>query len=425
VTAKEAEAILGVEVEEVVAPETDEALADLVKNLAKEQRRFVVAGSGTKLRWGDLPKAPSVTVVQTTGLDQITDHDPANLTVSVQSGVRYAALQRALGEHGQWLPLDSPWGGDATLGGIVAAAACGPRRYGYGAPRDLVLGVRLVLPDGSQVHFGGKTVKNVAGYDVTKLLVGSYGTLGLLTEVTFRLRPLPQEERSLVLTFATPDSLDVAVEAVLRSPDPVVAVEALGTRATGLLRSEGAPVPDGAYLLALRLEGTRPVLQAAVDRLASDLGPEAVGGKAAVLESSDSAAFWNKIERLFYSGWQQAKAVLKLRGPVRNAVGVLAALEPVEAGLAWVGAGTGVGYLKIDSPEVDLVSLFREVRSVLGPLRARVDLLAADPAAKRELSQAGIPLWSVSDTLLARMRDVKKIFDPGNLLAPGRFVGGI
>ncbi len=424
-TAKEAETILGVEVEEVVAPETDEALADLVKNLAKAQRRFVVAGSGTKLGWGDLPRAPSVTVVQTTGLDQVTDHDPANLTVSVQPGVRYAALQRALGEDGQWLPLDSPWGADATMGGIVASAACGPRRYGYGAPRDLVLGVRLVLPDGSQVHFGGKTVKNVAGYDVTKLLVGSYGTLGLLTEVTFRLRPLPQEERSLVLAFAAPDSLDAAVEAVLRSPDPVVAVEALGTRATSLLHSEGAPVPDGAYLLALRLEGTSPVLQAAVERLASGLGAGAVGGKATVLESSDSAAFWNEVEHLFYGGWQQAKAVLKLRGPVRNAVGVLAALEPVEAGFAWIGAGTGVGYLKIDSPEVDPVSLLREVRSVLGPLRARADLLAAASATKRELSQAGIPLWSVSDTLLARMRDVKKIFDPGNLLAPGRFVGGI
>ncbi len=424
-TSEDLEKALGVAVREVVTPGDEGTLAKFVENYAGDQRKILASGSASKLAWGAVPDVSELTVVRLTGLNKITDHDPANLTVSVEAGVPYRILQQTLAEHGQWLPLDSPWSEEATLGGIVAAAASGPRRYGYGAPRDLVLGVRLVLPDGSAVHFGGKTVKNVAGYDVTKLLVGSFGTLAFLTEITFRLRPLPSEERSLLVSFDDPDSLDRAVETVLRSPDPVVAVEAVGPRGADLLDSRGVSVAAGAYLLAFRLEGTGPVLEVAAQRLASGLGGSSTGAGPTVLEASDSATFWSNYERAFYRDWQRAGAVLKVRGPVRNAVKLLAVLESVGAGHVWVGAGTGVGFLRVESDDVDLVSLLGEVRSALRPLQARADLLVAQPSAARLVCDAGIPLWEIPNSLLAKMREVKRIFDPADLLAPGRFVGGI
>ena len=424
-TGTEIQTTLGTRFAETVQPRSERELGELVLEFARERRPLVPCGGGTKLGWGGPVRTGEVVLLNTSDLNRVADHDPANLTVSVQAGMPYGELQTLLRRHGQWLPLDSPWGGEATVGGIVASAASGPRRFGYGAPRDLVLGVRLALPDGSLVHFGGKTVKNVAGYDVTKLLVGSLGTLGVLTEVTFRLRPLPADERSLLLSFPNPDALDEAVAAVLRAPDPIVAVEATGRRGAGLLAEQGYSAGKGAYLLALRLEGTVPVLEKAVPHLLRALASEAERDQALVLGRDDSRAFWQDYEQTFFADWQEVGAVLRLRGPVREAVAALAALESITDAPGWVSAGTGVGFVKLEEPVPDLAGFVSNLRSALQPLRIQVDVLVAEPGGWASLEQAGIPAWAISESRLAKMREVKKIFDPDALLAPGRFGGGI
>ena len=155
-------------------------------------------GAGTKTSWGARPEEPAL-VVETRGLDRLLAHEPADLTAAVGAGMALRTLQGIVGEAGQWLAIDPPTEeAGATVGGLLVANDFGPRRLRYGAMRDLVIGVTLVLPDGTVAHAGGHVIKNVAGYDLSKLLSGSLGTLGLVTEVVVRLHPRPETSASLV-----------------------------------------------------------------------------------------------------------------------------------------------------------------------------------------------------------------------------------
>src|SRR5690349_1035185 len=184
-------------------------------------------GAGTKMSWAGRPHDPDL-VLETTGLGQLLEHNPADMTASVQAGMPLRALQDRLDEAGQWLALDPPTEPEgATVGGLLATGESGPRRLRYGALRDLVIGVTLVLPDGTVAHAGGHVIKNVAGYDLSKLVYGSLGTLGLIAEVVLRLHPLPETTATVVVPSSAQEATARSL-ALLAGPLEPAAVDWVG-----------------------------------------------------------------------------------------------------------------------------------------------------------------------------------------------------
>jgi len=207
-----------------VSPASAEEISEILK-LASSERWTVVPAGG--MMWFN---SPANLIVSTQRLNQIIEHEPADLIAIAQAGVKLTDFNAKLAENGQWLPLDPPDDGRATLGGVVATGIGGPQQFGYGRPRGSVIGMKVVLADGSMIKAGGRVVKNVAGYDLCKLFTGSYGSLGIITELNFKLRPRPAREATVIGTGSTRAILDarlfpVAMEIV----DDVLHVRFAGT----------------------------------------------------------------------------------------------------------------------------------------------------------------------------------------------------
>jgi glycolate dehydrogenase FAD-binding subunit len=406
------DAFAGVQPLVVATPSGTGQVAALLAAVAPLGAAVGVRGGATKAGLGAPARALDL-LVDTRGLDQVLEYDPGDLVVRAQAGVRLDALQARLAGHGQWLALDPPEPG-ATLGGIVAAAASGPRRHRYGAPRDLLIGATFVLADGTCARAGGRVVKNVAGYDLCKLLAGSLGTLALLTEVTFRLHPRPAA--SAVVTVPVAGG---AVQAAVRTLH--------GTRLEPAAVELDADPIDGTGTLAVLFEGLpeavdRQTIQAAA-LLGGDVGaePPPWWGRPPWDDRSDGvppegrglglriacapAGIGTAVEAL--AGFSAGAARARVRG--RAAVGVL------EAAVQW----------PTDEPGVDAEALTR--------LRAALDRIDGTAVVTRLDSPPGSPAEKVTDGIdrwgpvrgLHLMRAVKDRFDPQHRLAPGRFVGGI
>lgn len=200
----------------VITPHSREELAQLMTVAAREKWRVMPMGSGTKLGWGQ-GRSPIDVVVKCDRLQQVVERDPGDLTISVEAGMTLGVLQRELASHNQFLPLDPNYPEQATMGGIVATADSGSLRQGFGGVRDMLLGIEFVRPDGERSQAGGKVVKNVAGYDLMKLFTGAYGTLGIISRLTWRVYPIPDCWQSLVIT-GDRDALAQLTQQVLGSP---------------------------------------------------------------------------------------------------------------------------------------------------------------------------------------------------------------
>jgi len=209
-------------------PNTYDECARTLASASASKRSVRVRGAGTKDYLGDL--APTDIVLETAGLRGIVAHVPADLTVTVAAGTPLAEIQRALSAHAQVLPLDPPHGAAATVGGVVAANSSGFKRARYGGVRDLLIGTTTALPDGTLAHAGGRVVKNVAGYDLNKLLIGSLGTLGAITECTFKVLPLPAATAGIRARFARAAEAFAAADTVARTPARPAALAVDGTR---------------------------------------------------------------------------------------------------------------------------------------------------------------------------------------------------
>src|SRR5262249_18223853 len=202
-------------------------------------------GGGTRLGLGASPGHVGL-VIGLRRLASLVEHEPGDLTATAQAGMTMGALQAELGKRGQWLSLDPPWADRATVGGVLAGNASGPRRHLYGTARDLVIGVTVVMADGSIVRGGGKVVKNVAGYDLPKLFVGSFGTLGIIAEATVKLRPLPDADRLVVARFHHLKDAAGAARAVMAAdlvPSAVELVDGEALRAIAAIGDRGAALP--------------------------------------------------------------------------------------------------------------------------------------------------------------------------------------
>ncbi|MDO8472698.1 MAG: FAD-binding oxidoreductase, partial [Dehalococcoidia bacterium] len=265
------------------APSSPEEAAQSLRAAADDGIAAVPWGSGTK-QIGPLPVG-DFALLCTRRLSSIIDFDPDNLTITVGAGATLASVQQAVQGAGLQAPLDPSHAGAATIGGILATGVGGPRRLLYGAPRDLALGVRVALPSGELIKAGGKTVKNVAGFDLTKLFVGSMGTLGLMVEATVRLRPLPQAKRTLLLSTETQSEMRALLKRILAGSQLApAALEMVNVPASSLIaEGSGLKLRDG-QLLLVELEGLAPDVEAQTSSL-SELAP--------VQELRETAALWD------------------------------------------------------------------------------------------------------------------------------------
>ena len=196
-------------------PETPEQVAESLREAASAHRTIRLGGNFSKDRLGGAPQAAEV-VVSTAQLNRLLQYDPRDLTISVQAGMRFAGLERLLAEHRQMLPLDPGWAADSTVGGVVAANLSGPRRRHYGTARDMIIGMTFATLEGKLVSSGGMVVKNVAGLDMAKLMVGSFGTLAAMTHVNFKVFPVPVESRTFVQEFSTAGAAFAERDRILR-----------------------------------------------------------------------------------------------------------------------------------------------------------------------------------------------------------------
>src|SRR6266511_272027 len=253
-----ADAVDGVQAELVAEPASVEEASRVLAAVSRAAKKVVVVGNGSKLGLGNPPERVDL-IVRTRRMDRVLEHAAGDLVVKVEAGARLADLQAALAPAGQWLALDPPEPG-ATVGGVVAANASGPRRLRYGTVRDLIIGITVVLADGTVAHAGGKVVKNVAGYDLAKLFCGSLGTLGLIAEATFRLHPRPAAAAVVTLEVERFEQVGEATRRLLRSTLVPSAIELAW------------PDPDRSRLLTVLFEGIRPGVEAQAAGAARLLG---------------------------------------------------------------------------------------------------------------------------------------------------------
>jgi glycolate dehydrogenase FAD-binding subunit len=407
-------AVDGVSPRFLAVPRSVEEASQVLAAAAADGLAVAFAGGGGKLGLGNPPERVDL-VVLTGGLDQVLEHAAGDLVVRAQAGVRLADLQQRLAPAGQWLALDPPEP-RATLGGVVAANASGPRRLRYGTVRDLIIGVTVVLADGTVAHAGGKVVKNVAGYDLAKLFCGSLGTLGMVAEVIFRLHPLPAAAAVVTLQVEGPEQAGQAVRRLLRSTLEPSAVE--------LTMDEwGWP-----GRLTTVFEGIQPGVEAQAAAAAELLGQV---GEAAVAGPGQTEAALNQLGALPF---EKAEYALKAAFPPAELAGVLEDLGggrqrwgggPISAhaatGVLWMASGLREGDLPADGPMFPMaVQGITEARERLAARGGSLVVVKAPPELKR-----AVDVWGPAGDAIGLMRRVKERFDPDRRLSPGRFLGGI
>jgi glycolate oxidase FAD binding subunit len=367
----------------VALPETVEEVAAVLRACAAHDLAVVPAGGGTKLHWGPPPERCDV-LLDMCCMNAILEHAAGDLVVRTQAGVTVAALADALADKGQELALDVPFTEDTTVGGTLAAALPGPRSFRYGTARDLLIGITVVLPDGTIARSGGKVVKNVAGYDLGKLFTGSYGTLGVIAEATFRLHPLPAGRCWVTSELAAGDVAPVAAALAASQAEPG-AVEV------------DRPDPGGPVSLAVLVEGA--AARARAETLRDLVGSGVV--------SDERPPWWGLILR--------DEVLVEVRFPPAAIGDVLRAADA--SGLSSRGSAvSGRMLLESEHPIEDLAAVVSGLRERVESAGGRVTVLAS--------SGADVDRWG-RVSALPLMRRVKERFDPGRRMSPGRFVGGI
>ncbi len=415
----------------VVHPGTQEEVSKVVAACAATGTPMLPWGGGTAVGQGNAPSAAPV-VIGLDRLDRVVEFDPENLCVTVEAGMPLARLQELVATKQELLPLDPPEAERATLGGLVAADQSGPSRLLHGTARDWVLGLRVVLPDGERIRCGGRVIKNVSGYDMNKLFIRSFGTLGILTEVTVKLLPMPEARASVLGVFQDLPLAAAVVEKVLASYLLPEAMDLLDPAAQRRLSPDLGLGAQGSYILAVGLAGS----QATVDRQIRDLQAliNEGGGRAILHRAADSIRAWAALTNVLGSSASEPGRVgCRLAVPIGWTARMMATLHQCAARhgvVPTVAAHAGSGILR--------ASL--QAPSGLPPEAALSGLVATLESLRKEatgiggslvLEEAPVPVkqrvdaWGLPGSSFGVMRRIKQEFDPLSLCSPGRFLGGL
>jgi glycolate oxidase FAD binding subunit len=417
----------------IVSPKTIEEVAKIVFYANEQNLTIIPMGSRTKMGMGGIPK--KIDIVLSTGrLNHITDSDTDNLTLSVESGITLSEVQKRLAKEGRgyFLPLDPPFTERATIGGIVATNSSGPKRLLYGTARDLITGIKAVFPNGDIVVSGGKTVKNVSGYDMCKVLIGSFGTLGIICEVTFKLLPLPEKEATLWIPFATIDEANGFVQEIAHSQLIPASMDILNAMAVKKMKDTVSMPQNRNYLVAIGLEGVAESIERQIAEV-RDRGRKHGALETVPVNSEKHRAFWIAV-RDSAQGLAEADPnliSLKSNFLISKCGEMLRSYEKIAQGLgvdcAFIcHSGSGILYtyvlagknlrLKIES----LVKLIGELTSEAVRNGGNLLVESCLPAIKKR-----IDVWGQPRGDYRIMRRLKEQMDPAGILNPGRFVGGI
>jgi glycolate oxidase FAD binding subunit len=396
-----ADAVDGVVPRVVVEPAAADEVGRVLEWASRDRLSVLTRGSGTKIGWGPAPRTIDV-LISTVRLNAVVAHRHGDLTATIQAGATLAEVNRALAAHRQWIPLDPPSADRATIGGLVATNDSGPRRHRYGAPRDLIIGIEFVRADGHLAKGGGIVVKNVAGYDLPRLLTGSFGSLGVIVSATFKLYPLTAASGTLVVDLSTPADLAALTSRLLASHLTPTALEF----ATHPLR------------LIIRFESIEASVQQQSDTAARVL--IGAGFQARALSGPDEDRFWSEHGRF---AEEEQSALLKVSVLPTELSTTLTLIEQLAGKRGYRAAGRAgagvfqlciIGDLELQKRVID------GLRDALPAGRGSAVIVKSPPELRTQ-----VDVWGPIGDGLALMKSVKQQFDPMGVLSPGRGPGGL
>ena len=409
----------GREPREIVFPESSEQVSATLRTAEKRGHAVTPVGHGAFLHIGGVPRRYDV-ALSLQRLDRIVDYQPTDMTVTVEAGMTVAQLQEVLGENNQWLPIDPPLPEQATIGGIIAANLSGPVRLSQGTIRDFLIGLKVVQANGTVIKGGGRVVKNVAGYDLPKLYCGSFGTLGVIVEATFKVRPRPEAQAVLSLTFpAAEQAMELALRLLGSELQPFFLELANFDPLAGKSR-------ENTYRLIIGFAGIAEEVAYQGARVREELREN----KESIFEGwkeGDEQALMQILRNFPVSD----KAVLRCKTSLLpTQVATFCQDVQEEAGLYGLSvrhlarAGNGIvysGFLRSAevSPE-KLLSLVNWLRILAKKLDGYVVVEAIDPVLKER-----VDVWGHVGGAFPLMKRLKETLDPQGILNPGRFAGGI
>ena len=388
------DAIDGVIPRLVALPGSPEELAQILADASRDRQLIVLRGGGSKLGWGRVPSRVDL-VIGTEKLNRLLAHRHGDMTVTAQAGMPLAELNRRLAEHRQYLPIESAFE-PATIGGIVATNDSGPTRHRFGTPRDLLIGVTLAMTDGRLVKAGGTVVKNVAGYDLGRLVSGSHGTLAAIVDATFKLLPIPLASTTLVATYADGDALAHDVTVLSGSQVELSAFDmsvSTGGRWILLMRMASSPAATAA--------------QAAETRRLLSSAPAAVS-------DDEEQSLWDEQIR---APWAEGGTIVRLSWLPSKLPAVVAALSRLsQSGCqveTFTGRALGSGLLRLDGDESAIVAGIAALRASEDV--GHVVMLRATPRLKSQ-----VDVWGPASGTIEVARALKRMFDPADVLNAGR-----
>jgi len=396
-----ADAVWGVQPKLVIMPGTESEISEILRLSNAAGLAVIPRGGGTKFGWGN-PPARADLILSTARLNEIIEHAWADLTVTVEAGCTIQRLQETLAEHGQRLALDPLWPEKATIGGVLSTNDSGALRLRFGGLRDLIIGATIALADGTLASSGGKVVKNVAGYDLPKLVTGALGTLGVITRAVFRLHPLPRNTRSFSVATANPEE---AQRFVLAVQDSKLAHTFLQSH----FSDDALPVSD------ILFEGTEAGLVAQEAQLRNLAAPANVSGT--------STSSWTAREELWTLADPENTAIAKVSVLPANIARMMKLVEHIANGqqVRWRALmyATGLGWLRLEGKVGALRGALQALRNELESQQGSLVAL------HRPEKMPAFDTWGNAGDALPLMKAVKQQLDAKSTLNPGRFVGGI
>lgn len=398
---------------ETIRPDSVEKLRQEIARLAQNGTAIYPQGGATSLDYGNPPTREGA-AIETTALDRIIDYPVADMTITVEAGITLAALQSHLALENQRLPLEAPYPDRATLGGIFATNTSGPRRFGLGRPRDLILGVSFATSDGKIVKGGGRVVKNVAGYDFPRLLTGSMGTLGILTQMTLKTRPRPESTALAWLCPSPGADVGEALERLNTSSTRPVAIELLNLPAADhYAKSLKTPVAD--HVLVVGFEDNAASVSWQIDALRNEFP----GWTIEIRRDADAIPAWDALTA--YPAEALETLTIQANLLPSAAWAFVADLDPQRWAIqAHAGNGIVYGHMLQECALEDAKTLIQTLRSRAVQAGGNLTIPRAPDAWKPVLGVWGEPRGDRS--LMAK---VKAALDPLGIMNPGRFVGPI
>ncbi|VEP13433.1 FAD/FMN-dependent dehydrogenase [Hyella patelloides LEGE 07179] len=389
----------------LVIPHKVDVLATVIKTAYYERWNIMPCGNGSKLDWGGLTKDVQL-VVSTQKCDRIIQHAVDDLTITVEAGITLAKLQATLKATNQFLPIDPAFPETATIGGILATADTGSLRQRYGGIRDLVLGISFVRGDGEIAKAGGRVVKNVAGYDLMKLFIGSYGTLGIITQVTFRTYPIPQASQTLAIA-GKGEQIAQAIKLLKNSSLTPTAADLI----TASVAKKLEITEDNALLV--RFQAIPESIQDQTAQLATMLDNLAV--KITPYQAESEQQLWHQLATLVRTPQTLEATICKFGILSTEAMELLQQLKSIDSqSYAMIHIGSGIGMLQLSVTEPNIIQTIREFcQNKSGFL----SVLTAPQNIKQQ-----IDIWGYSGNALEMMTNIKQKFDPKQILNCDRFM---